>query len=85
MLLGQYKTARKQILHEFYPAPVDAAMVPTKQDRLRKENFHHAIELFIKKVLREEKPRDHQYIYLAPGGDYNIQKPLVTKPIDHLH
>ncbi len=60
-------------------------MVPAKQDRSREENFRHAIELFIKKVLHEEKPRDRQYIYLAPGGDYNIQKPLVTRPINHLH
>jgi hypothetical protein len=64
---------------------VDAVMVPAEQDRSRKENFRHAIELFIKKVLHEEKPRDRQYIYLAPGGDYNVQKPLVTRPIDHLH
>jgi hypothetical protein len=85
VLLGQYKTAWKQILHEFYPEPVDAAMVPAKQDRSCEENFCHVIELFIKKVLHEEKPRDHQYIYLAPGGDYNVQKPLVTGPIDHLH
>ncbi len=84
-LLGQYKTAWKQILHEFYPEPVDSAMVPAKQDRSRKESFRHTMELFIKKVLHEEKPRDRQYIYLAPGGDYNVQKPLVTRPIDHLH
>ena len=69
MLLGQYKTAWKQILHEFYPEPVDAAMVSVEQDRSHEENFRHAIELFLKKVLHEEKPRDRQYIYLAPGGD----------------
>jgi hypothetical protein len=85
VFLGQYKTAWKQILHEFYPEPVDAAMVPAEQDHSRKDNFRHAIKLFIKKVLHEEKPRDHRYIYLAPGGDYNVQKPLVTKPINHLH
>jgi hypothetical protein len=84
-LLGQYKTAWKQILHEFFLEPVDAAMVHEEQDRSRKENFCRAIELFIRKVLHEEKPRDRQYIYLAPGGDYNVQKPLVTRPIDHLH
>jgi hypothetical protein len=27
-LLGLYKTAWKQILHKFFPEPVDAAMVP---------------------------------------------------------
>jgi hypothetical protein len=85
VLLGQYKTAWKQILHQFYPELVDTAMFPTKQDRLHKENFCHLIELFIKKVLHEDKPRDRQYIYLAPGVDYNVQKPLVTRPINHLH
>jgi hypothetical protein len=60
-------------------------MVPAEQDRSHKENFRPAIELFIKKVIHEEKPRDCQYIYLAPGGDYNVQKPLATRPIDHLH
>ena len=60
-------------------------MVPAEQDCSHKENFGHAIELFIKKVLHEEKPRDYQYIYLAPGGDYNVQKPFFTRPIDHLH
>jgi hypothetical protein len=84
-LLGQYKTAWKQILHKFFPEPVDAAMVPEEQDRSREENFRQAIELFIRKVLHEEKPRDCQYIYLAPSGDYNVQKPLVTRPINHLH
>ena len=69
VFLGQYKTAWKQILHEFYPEPVDAAMVSVEQDRSHEENFRHAIELFLKKVLHEEKPRDRQYIYLAPGGD----------------
>ena len=43
-------------------------MVPAEQDRSRKENFRHAIKIFIKKVLHEEKPRDCQCIYLAPGG-----------------
>ncbi len=65
--------------------PVDAAMVPTKHDRLLEENFRRAIELFLKKALHERKPRDHQYIYLAPGGDYNVRKALATKPLDHLY
>ena len=60
-------------------------MVPAEQDHSRKENFRHAIKLFIKKIFHEEKPRDCQYIYLASGGDYNVQKQFVTMPIDHLH
>ena len=39
----------------------------------------------LKKALHGEKPRDHQYIYLAPGSDHNVGKALVTKLLDHLH
>jgi hypothetical protein len=72
-------------MHDHFPKPVDAAMVPSKQDRSLEEIFRHAIELFLKKALHKEKPRDHQYIYLAPVGDYNVRKALATKPLDHLH
>ena len=85
VLKGQYKTAWKQVMHDHFPEPVDAAMVPSKQDRSLEENFCRAIELFLKKALHEEKPRDRQYIYLAPDGDYNVRKLLATKPLDHLH
>ena len=85
VLEGQYKTAWKQVMHDHFPEPVDSAMVPSEQDRLLEENFCRAIELFLKKALHEEKPRDCQYIYLVPGGDYNVRKALVTKPLDHLH
>ena len=73
------------MIHNHFSEPVDAAMVPSEQDRSLEENFCRAIELFLKKALHEEKPRDHQYTYLAPGGDYNIRKALTTKPLDHLH
>ena len=72
-------------MHDHFPEPVDAAMVPTEHDRLLEENFRCAIELFLKKALHEAKPRDRQYIYLAPGSDYNVRKALATKPLDHLH
>jgi hypothetical protein len=41
--------------------------------------------LFLLRTLKEQKPRDRQYIYLAPGGDYGIHKDLLTSPMDHLH
>ena len=72
-------------MHDLFPEPVDAAMVPSEQDCSLEENFHRAIELFLKKALHKEKPRDCQYIYLAPGGNYNVRKALATKPLDHLH
>ena len=65
---------------------VEHSVVTFEQDCLRwVENFCHAVELFLKKALHEEKPRDCQYIYLAPGGNYNIRKAFATKPIDLLH
>ena len=85
VLEGQYKTAWKQVMHDHFPEPVDAAMVPTEHDRSLEENFCRAIELFLKKTLHEEKPRDRQYIFLAQGGDYNVRKALATKPLNHLH
>ena len=72
-------------MHDHFPEPVDTAMVPTEHDRSLEENFCRAIELFLKKALHEEKPRDRQYIYLQPGGDYNVRKALSTKPLKHLH
>jgi hypothetical protein len=79
VLQGQYKTAWKKIVHEFFPEPVDLSNVTAEQDRSREE------KLFLRKALHEDKPRDRQWIYMAPGGDYNVQKALTTKPIDHLH
>ena len=38
-------------------------------------NFYLAIDLFIKNVLDNQKPRDLQYIiYMAPRGDHVIKK-----------
>jgi hypothetical protein len=85
VLQGQYKTAWKQVLHENFPEPDDPAMVPTEHDCSLMENFHPVLELFIKKALHEEKPWDHQYIYMMPGSNYNVKKKLVTSPIKHLH
>ena len=85
MLEGQYKTTWKQVIHDHFPEPVDPAMVPLEQDCSLEENFCRAVELFLKKALHKEKPWDRQYIYFAPGGNYNIPKALATKPIDHLH
>jgi hypothetical protein len=80
VLQGQYKTAWKQIVHEFFPEPVDPLSVIAEQDRSSEENFRHAIALFLRKALHEDKPRDRQWIYMAPGGDYNVQKSLPMKP-----
>jgi hypothetical protein len=55
------------------------------QTRSKKEDFDQAIKLFIKKILDNQKPRDLQYIYMAPGGDYRLLKDLLTSPRVHLH
>jgi hypothetical protein len=34
--------------------------------------------------LNKKKPRDRQYIYLQPGGDYVFQKPMMQTPVEHL-
>jgi hypothetical protein len=85
VLEGQYKTAWKQVMHDHFPEPVDAAMVPTEHDCSLEENFCRASKLFLKKALHEEKPRDRQYIYFQLGSDYNVWKALATKPLTHLH
>jgi hypothetical protein len=86
VLEGQYKTSRKQVIHDhFIPEPVNPAMVSLKQDCLKEENFCCAIELFLKKALHNKKPWDCLYIYLAPGGNYNVRKVFVTKPLNHLY
>jgi hypothetical protein len=35
-------------------------------------------------MLNKKKPRDRQYIYLQPGGDYVFQKPMMQTPVEHL-
>jgi hypothetical protein len=52
---------------------------------LTEENFCRAVERFIIKAPYKPKPQDQQYIYMMPGGDYNVQKKIKMSPIDHLH
>jgi hypothetical protein len=85
VLQGQYKTAWNQVLHENFLELTNLATVPAKQDCLSKAKFFCTMELFIQKTLHEKKPRDWQYIYMIPSGDYNIKKKIKTSPIDHLH
>jgi hypothetical protein len=48
---GQYKTAWKQVLHENFVEPDDPGMVPAEHNCSLAENFHPALELFIKKLF----------------------------------
>jgi hypothetical protein len=47
VLQGQYKTAWKQIVHKFFPEPVDPLNITAEQDCLSEENFRRAIALFL--------------------------------------
>ncbi len=72
-------------MHEHFPELTNPENVPTEQDHSTEENFHCVVELFIIKALHKPKPRDQQYIYMMPGGNYNVQKRIKTSPINHLH
>ncbi len=85
VLLGRYQTNWKQVLHEHFPEPVDPEVFELVQDHTLAGKFSRAINLFLIRTLNEKKPRDHQYNYLAPGGDHGIHKELLTSPLDHLH
>jgi hypothetical protein len=85
VLQGHHRMAWKQVLHEHFPEPVDAMMpVLVAQDCNLEENFHQALQLFIQQTLNKKKPRDRQYIYMQPGGDYVVQRPMMQAPINNL-
>jgi hypothetical protein len=85
VLQGHHKTAWKQVLHEHFLEPVNATVpVPDMQDCSLEENFHRVFQLFIQRTLNKKKPRDRQYIYMQPGGDYVFQKPMMQSLMEHL-
>ena len=75
----------KQILSYHFLEPVDLETVLPMNDRSSAENFSCVINLFPMQTLNKKKPRDPQYIYMAPGGDHGIHKNLMMQPLDHLH
>ena len=85
MFQGPLLTDWKHIVATHFPEPVEPEEVRPEHDRSSAENFDRAMNEFIKRHLKEKKPRDRQYIYMAPGGDYSIHKDLLTTPMDHLH
>ena len=82
---GPLLTDWKYVVETNFPEPVEPEEVRPEHDRSSAANFNRAIDEFIKRHLKEKKPRDRQYIYMAPGGDYSIHKDLLTTPMDHLH
>ena len=73
------------VLATNFPEPANSEDVPPEHDRSSASNFNRTIEDFLKRHLKEKKPRDRQYIYMAPGGDYGIHKDLMMSPMNHLH
>ena len=80
VLGDSYQTSWHEVLAEHFPEPLDGEESTSPRE---KEDFARAIELFIKKVLNNDKPRDLQYIYMSPGGDYRLAKDLLTPPRLH--
>jgi hypothetical protein len=75
----------KQVLEDNFPKPADPETALPEHDRSTADSFKRAIELFIKLTLNEQKPRDRQWIYMMPGGNYGVRKDLLVSPLDHLH
>jgi len=85
VLQGRLLSDWKQILSNHFPEPVNLETVSLTRNCSLAENFSRAIKLFLMQTLNEKKPRDCQYIYMAPGGDHGIHKDLMMQPLDHLH
>jgi hypothetical protein len=75
VLEGSYKTAWREVVRDHFSDP--AAIVETQNDEA---GFYRAIRIFVCAILDSETPRDVQYVYLAPGGDHQIRKDLLTAP-----
>jgi hypothetical protein len=80
VLGDSYRTTWQEVLAEHFPEPLDET---SPHSRDTKNDFDRAVALFIKKTLDNDKPRDLQYIYMQPGGDYRLMKDLVTPPRLH--
>ena len=80
VLGDSYRTTWQEVLAEHFPEPLDEEATSHRET---KDDFDRAVAFFIKKTLNNEKPRDLQYIYMQPGGDYRLTKDLVTPPRLH--
>jgi hypothetical protein len=80
-----YRTTWLKVLTDHFPEPLENEPKATRElkHRNKEENFYRKISIFICVILRDQKPRDGQYIYMQPGGDYPFQKDLMTPPQMH--
>ena len=82
---GPLLTDWNYVVAKNFPEPVEPENVRPEHDRSLAANFNCAIEDCLVRHLKEKKPRDCQYIYMALGGDYGVFEDLLTSPMDHLH
>jgi len=74
VLQGRLISNWKQVLDDYFPEPADPESVSPDHDPSTADSFKRAIKLFLKHTLNEPKPRDRQWIYMMPGGDYGVRK-----------
>ncbi len=74
VLQGRLLSDWKQVLDDYFPEPADPESVSPDHDPSTADSFKRAIKLFLKHTLNEPKPRDRQWIYMMPGGDYGVRK-----------
>jgi hypothetical protein len=70
-------------MHGNFLKPLEGKEATARTNRGQKENFYHAVDLFIQKALDKNKPQDLQYIYMAPSGDHILKKVLLTPAQAH--
>ncbi len=85
VLQGRLLSNWKQVLEDNFPKPADPETALPEHNRSTADSFKRAIELFLKHTFNEQKPCDHQWIYMSPGYDYGVRKDLLILPLDQLH
>jgi hypothetical protein len=85
VLLGQYKTAWKQVIHEHFLEPTGLEMAPAKHITQARQTFVVPWSFSSSRLFMRQSHETGSTIYIMPGGNYNIQKKIKMSPIDHLH
>jgi hypothetical protein len=85
VLQGRLLSNWKQVLEDNFPEPADPEIALPEHDRSTADSFKRAINIFLNHTLNEQKPRDHQWIYMSPGGNFGVRMDLLVSPLDHLH
>ena len=85
VLQGHLLSGWKQVLADNFPEPVDLETVSPAHDCSTADSFQHAINLFLKHTLNKKKPRNRQWLYMSPGGNFGVRNDLLVSTMDHLH